>query len=269
MNSTNRFDFVAKLFFYLHHGFYKIMIFFECKKGKWTILLAEFLWIINALFKTKLEMSDSDSIFYCETKFGKYFSGKDLTNTIIVSPAFERNDKELLFKIIGNHLKKKRKVLFLDVGAHIGVYAVTLGDRFKRYKNLKIIAFEPDSDMFLMNSFALMKKNVVINNLRNISLNHYGLGNHEGINRIGVKVKKLDSVLTQKYINSYDVLFIKIDIEGHEINALKGAQNILKNTKNVELMVEDCVNPKIVTYLKKNKFTLINKVSPYNSFWCK
>jgi hypothetical protein len=120
-----------------------------------------------------------------------------------------------------------------------------------------------------MNSFALMKKNVAINNLRNISLNHYGLGNHEGINRIGVEVNKLDSVLTQKYINNYDILFIKIDIESHEINALKGAQNILKNTKNVELMVENCVNPKIITYLKKNRFTLINKVSPYNSFWCK
>lgn len=86
-------------------------------------------------------------------------------------------------------------------------------------------------------------------------------------NKLGFVVKKLDSVLQKKHLRKVDELYIKIDIEGSEIEALKGAMELLTIPKGVTLLIEDWQGKKIINYLTKNNFIFVKKLTPYNSFW--
>lgn len=258
----------SKLIFYIKGIIYKLLIVKDCNSGRLAMLLAEIIWIVNAIFKLKLRQPIFFSPGYYETKFGKFHTDLDLINIFIVSPTFERHDKNKLLSFIFEALKNKRKVLFVDIGAHVGTYSVAVGNRFKKYKNFHIISFEPDSDMFSLNSFELFKKNIKLNKIKNIKIYNLGLGNKTEINKIGVRTKPLDSILKKNFVKEYDEVIIKIDIEGYEKQALEGAKEFIENSKKLVLLIEDCVNPKIIDYLKP-RFKFITKVSPYNSFWVK
>ena len=74
-----------------------------------------------------------------------------------------------------------------------------------------------------------------------------------------IKAKKLDDILDIKNKN----LLIKIDVERHEINVLKGAsEKILKNN-NVIMQIEIQKNLKneVFSFLEKNNFKFINSIS--------
>jgi precorrin-6B methylase 2 len=258
----------SKLIFYTKGIIYKLLIIKECSNGRLPMLLAEIIWIVNAIFKLKLRQPKIFSPGYYETKFGKFHTDLDLTNIFIVSPAFERQDKDKLLSYISKALKNKKNVLFVDIGAHVGIYSIAVGNRFKKYKKLHIIAFEPDSDMFSLNSFKLLKKNIKLNKINNIKTYNLGLGDKNEINKIGVKTIRLDSILEKNFVKKYDEVIIKIDIEGYEEQALEGAKEFIKNSKKIVLLIEDCVNPKIVDYLKP-RFKFVTKITPYNSFWFK
>ncbi len=123
--------------------------------------------------------------------------------------------------------------IYVDVGSFNG--DSVLG--FARYtKNCfkKIYCFEPDPD-----NFAKLKKNV--SQLENVELCPFavgsengeilfsgGVGEASGINEHGnirVLVKKLDDLITEP------VTFIKMDIEGFELAALKGATALIKKNR--------------------------------------
>jgi len=73
-----------------------------------------------------------------------------------------------------------------------------------------------------------------------------------------VDLKIGDEVI--KYINKK--LLIKIDVEGHEINALKGLNHLLKNNKvymQIEIFHEN--KEDIFNFLKKNNFKFIKNIN--------
>ena len=62
-----------------------------------------------------------------------------------------------------------------------------------------------------------------------------------------------------KFINKK--LLIKIDVEGHEINALKGFKHLIKNNKifmQIEIFDENKEN--IFNFLEKNDFKLVKNI---------
>lgn len=201
----------------------------------------------------------------------------------IASPAFERQDINELFKKIDDALVKHHHVLFIDAGASFGKFTVAVGNRFRRYtKQLSILAFEPDSE-----NFRLLTKNVELNNLRNVKIFQTALSNTETVKKffyyrpmkqivsfptpeqINVHTTMLDTY--SKYISSDDntELFIKLDVEGHEIETLQGSNKILRNKKNITLLVEDSTtftSYKLIQYLSSHG-TFLDKKTVYNSFW--
>lgn len=143
--------------------------------------------------------------------------------------------------------------VFLDIGANIGQHSIVIS-RFCK----KVFSFEPIS--ILQNKIL---QNIAKNNIQNIELNKFGLGNEstesEMIilkNNIGkskpkhrnenefenlknnwakekgniletekIELKRLDD------LNFEQINFIKIDVEGYELFVLEGGKNTILRTK--------------------------------------
>lgn len=155
-------------------------------------------------------------------------------------------------EIVKNHIKQG-DVCF-DVGANIGWYS-TLFQKLCG-KTGEVHSFEPVPQTFIE-----LEKNVVLNGSRsNVYLNNFGLGDEEkdlGIYffselptghaslaaknnqksaAIPVKIKTLDSYLTEHKIKQVD--FVKVDIEGAELMFLKGARKLFKQPKPPVIFME-------------------------------
>jgi len=129
--------------------------------------------------------------------------------------------------------------VFVDVGANIGKYTVALGRRLSGKG--KVVAIEPEDY-----NYELLGRNVELNGLDNVTLekcacysrngtmnlylNPTRRGQHSLLVRNGkrasIKTRKLDDILADNQVTN--VKLIKIDVEGAEIEVLKGAVSTLK-----------------------------------------
>lgn len=165
-----------------------------------------------------------------------------VSQELIISKSWERFQTSLFKK----HVKKGDIVL--DIGAHIGWY--TLQAARIVGSTGRVYAFEPD-----LKNFKLLKKNVNANGYTNVILVNkavsnktkkgrlYKSTNNTGDNRVfdsrdgrssvGIQVIALDDFLKEKQVN-----FIKMDIQGFEANAVKGARKIIQSSKKLKIMTE-------------------------------
>lgn len=131
------------------------------------------------------------------------------------------------------------KIVF-DVGAHAGYY--TLLSSILVGANGKVVSFEPNP-----NNYSYLNKNVLINNLSNVTTVESAVSNQKGFcyfeTRTGsgtghfsdegtlkVKTKTLDDFVKEKQLIPD---YIKIDVEGAELLVLEGASHTLVNNKPV------------------------------------
>ena len=159
---------------------------------------------------------------------------------------------ELFLDEVYRFKSDKKEPLILDCGSNIGLSTIY----FKRlFPSAKITAFEADASIC-----ELMKKNMssfnladveVVNKaiwIENTMLNFSASGNLGGSlthNKLGQEVSENNS-LPVSAIRLYDLLdkeidFLKIDIEGAEIEVLKDCEDRLKNVVNI--FVEYHSNP--------------------------
>jgi FkbM family methyltransferase len=141
-----------------------------------------------------------------------------------------------------------------DIGAHIGIMTLFFSKAVG--ETGQVISFEPNPE-----TFAILRKNVGMNDLTNVRLVNFGLGGKretlpivfgefEGglgtmdealqeqllSNKRGIKTK---TVLVEIYpLDEYiladslpDPDFVKIDVEGYECNVLLGMQETLRRRK--------------------------------------
>jgi FkbM family methyltransferase len=132
--------------------------------------------------------------------------------------------------------------LALDIGAHIGVHTIEMAKYAKC-----VLAFEPNPETYQI--LQLNTKN--INNVRTYNV---GVGDHNGDATLIMKDINTLSQLKEEYsqdvkiaIISLDnflkedkeqISFVKIDIEGFEINAFQGMKVLLTKYKPV-IVFED------------------------------
>ena len=182
------------------------------------------------------------------------------------------------------NLKKiiKKKGLAIDVGSNHGLYSYALSKintiskvySFEplpniskiKYKLFKKIKFH---NLALSNKkgFEILKtpivKNFEYNGLsRIISKNNHFKEKFKKYKLRKIRIKKLDS------FNLKNVTFIKIDVEGHELNVLKGAKRFFSQNKPICLIEIDNKNFRdVYTFFKnlKIKYKLIrNKYNGIN-----
>jgi len=216
--------------------------------------LSKISLIRNANYKIleNLDVSQIDIFGY------KMLLDKYDTNAYSLVKTSRNNELKIIKEII------KEGDTVIDVGANIGYYTLffrsLVGDKGK------IIAFEPEK-----NNFAILKKNVEINNFKNIELYNYALGSENkkvkmilsdkiGEHRIyneksshisvnsdstneNTKLIEVNVVKLDDYVKTAD--FVKFDAEGYEIEILKGMPNLLK--QNISLFSDFYVK-----LLKKN-----------------
>jgi|WetSurMetagenome_2_1015567.scaffolds.fasta_scaffold41886_2 FkbM family methyltransferase len=165
-----------------------------------------------------------------------------ISQELILSNKWEK----LQTKIFKQNIKKGDVVV--DVGAHIGYYTIIaaciVGDSGKVY------AFEPD-----LKNFKILLQNIKANKLNNViainkavsekntKLNLFINPNNTGDHRIYECDEKrksidIDAVTLNSELKNVKVNLIKMDIQGSEILALKGANNIFAGNKTLKMIIE-------------------------------
>ena len=156
-----------------------------------------------------------------------------------------------------SYLKKQLKAgnVFIDIGANIGAYSLIASKLVG--SNGKVVSFEPVSLICKQ-----LKQNIKLNNLANIVVepkavfdknttlelfisDHQNMGmssilnhSHETGEKQSVQAITIDEYVKIKSLLKID--FIKIDIEGAEINALRGMkQTILKFNPIILMEISD------------------------------
>ena len=143
-----------------------------------------------------------------------------------------------------NTIKKfsdKNKLLFIDCGCNYGFYSFYAASLSKKNLIFSIEASKDTSDEFI--------KNLNLNGFKNINFYNNAVSNtidetisffesvndwessqtHNNFNFVSeLKVKsiKIDSLLKQYSLNDYNVI-MKLDVEGNEINVIKGALEVI------------------------------------------
>ena len=143
-----------------------------------------------------------------------------------------------------NTIKKfsdKNKLLFIDCGCNYGFYSFYAASLSKKNLIFSIEASKDTSDEFI--------KNMNLNGFKNINFYNNAVSNtidetisffesvndwessqtHNNFNFVSeLKVKsiKIDSLLKQYSLNDYNVI-MKLDVEGNEINVIKGALEVI------------------------------------------
>jgi FkbM family methyltransferase len=156
------------------------------------------------------------------------------SRTLLACADYETHETELLKKII------KPGFVVIDAGASFGWFAI----HFAKWVGCegKVYAIEPVEE-----SFRELKENVALNDCRNVEMLHQAVGNGSGLidfyvpgidlgsgaasryldmgKKLSVQLTTLDAVVKQYGIEKVD--FIKMDIEGGELELLRGAQTLL------------------------------------------
>ena len=129
-------------------------------------------------------------------------------------------------------------MIILDIGANIGFTALSMAKRSGAKS--KVFAFEPDPY-----NYTQLKENTALNQSLKVNIYNIGLGskkdqlklaintaNNRGGNRIKsdvtenynlVEIVKVDDFVSENNVANIDL--VKIDVEGFELNVLKGAEN--------------------------------------------
>ena len=141
-------------------------------------------------------------------------------------------------------LSKKSKLLLIDCGCNYGFYSLYTASLSE--KNV-IISIEASK-----NTLEEFKKNLNLNNLKNINFFNNSVSNKVGENvsfyesendwessqtHSNFKTNSehivdsitIDSLLQDYFLDDY-IVIVKLDIEGNEINAIKGALEVIKKT---------------------------------------
>lgn len=149
---------------------------------------------------------------------------------------------------IFSQLSKTSNVVF-DIGSYSGIYTLLAA---KSNNNVKTYSFEPNPELFI-----ILSKNIKINRLKNSKIETLALDENEGVATLYInherfssaaslkknsnqgasfQVKKttLDSFVNREKITNIDLM--KIDVEGYEINVLKGSLKSLTNFRPIILM---------------------------------
>lgn len=186
---------------------------------------------------------------------------------------YRSNIFEIFYEIKSNDV-------VVDVGAHVGIFALKAA---RKAKNGVVVAVEP-----YIPNYKLLMLNISYNKIKNILAVNIALSDFKGTTKLYIdhgslghtidekrlkivnfpkeryaetKVLTLDNLIHQLELSKVD--FVKINIEGSELSVLKGAEKTLEENDLVLAIATDHYpnqTEEVITYLKRKGYIAF----PYN-----
>ena len=222
---------------------------------------------------TKLFLKGPFILNFDKFKFFAYPQKKNYSRSFLTKiNLHDESEIELLNKNID------KNSIFIDCGANQGFYSIPISGH---NPNVKVYAFEPsEQEMFLL------KENIKLNNFDNIETLNFAIAEKEGefyfkndnINKYStkggyiidddkiksttsiVKAITLDKFIKNLKISENKKIFIKIDLEGYDINAIYGSDFIINNFFVLILFEFSrmCIQNKIYKFKEFENFLIKN-----------
>lgn len=186
--------------------------------------------VVTADYGAKLEIDEYDNLHMIRNK-----------------GVYETETKEF----IDERLSREQGIA-VDLGANIGYFTILMA----KLAN-KVYAFEPSDT-----TRAILERNVIMNHCKNVLVSRKAISSSKGIAELyGTKalsganslisngsksMQRVETDTLDNLIKDHNISLIKMDIEGNELEAIKGAKDTLSRCRN--LVVE--YNP---TILKQTK----------------
>lgn len=175
-------------------------------------------YILERFYGNHIKFSQDVYVYKNGCKFN---CGKVMENIKVI---FDISDKM--------EIECEQGKVFIDVGSHIGKHSIPIAKQ-----GHKVIAIEPTKD-----SFDLLCDNIRLNHTTNVLPYNVACSNKFGLmsfnydqmypatNSMVHKKPKTTNVkcIPLDYFKKYPIGAIKIDVEGHELEVLKGSTEILK-----------------------------------------
>jgi FkbM family methyltransferase len=211
---------------------------------------------------------------------------------ILVKPDWEEKEREFMTQL---NLNYNNNAIVMDIGANIGIYTILLS---RIYPKAKIIAIEASPSIFEM-----LKSNCKLNNLlfpgSNVLLINKAISdkddmtaefyekhsistmfkeflinlsttiitNQDQLNKRVVRTVTIDNLVETTDIS--EISLLKMDVEGAEVLALKGAINTLtqKKIKNMVIEYHSLENYNYIIKVLEEElgYTIINSQERYNN----
>ncbi len=203
---------------------------------------------------------------------------------LIIDPSKDKGIEKCLYEFgsyekgIINIIKKNLKTgqIFVDIGANIGLMSCYASNIVG--ENGKVLAFEANSK-----TSKILEKNCVLNNSKNVEIFTLGLGEKKSsalfyenwdVNRGGASfLKQSDEIGTEVEIDTIDNLLseqkidmVKIDVEGFELNVLKGGINVLKKNHPIFIIEVSSNREKTIGVAPSEIYHFINSIGNYKIF---
>lgn len=199
---------------------------------------------IIASVKYVANQSSHSSDRIVHSTMGTFFCRRNTNDFQFANYAYEWSVK----KYVLDH--RHEYTIFIDGGAGIGEYSILLANN-----KLRCIAFEP-----VKSTYSVLMKNLKLNNLNSeITAFPYGLGaenkqaefmfntvntgaSHIVLNGLGdckAEIRTIDSLLPELNFSPDDRILFKLDVEGMEPDALRGASEFIKNHQHLTFVMED------------------------------
>jgi FkbM family methyltransferase len=199
----------------------------------------------------RLLLGDLHGAAVVKDRFGFAYQVPDLREPIgfhlLINSAYEPEVQDLLLS------KLHPGDVFIDVGANIGTFTIPAARRVG--SSGRVVAIEASPEIF--NN---LKKNVAVNDVSNVELicaaagasndnsefypapiDHFGMGSRApqfNAAAISVPGVTLDSLVERLKLPSVDL--IKIDVEGFELDVLKGASGLIESERPPLIIFEFC-----------------------------
>ncbi len=154
--------------------------------------------------------------------------------------------------LVTDFIKKEIKEgsIVVDIGAHIGYYTLMFAKLVG--ENGKVFSFEPDPE-----NFCLLKKNVEVNNYKNVVLEQKAVSDYIGKAKLYISREssgqntiyqidkkqnfiEVEVINLDEYFKSFEknIHLIKMDIEGAEYSCILGAKDIIKKNDKLKIITE-------------------------------
>ncbi len=168
---------------------------------------------------------------------------------------------------------------FIDIGANIGLMSLHAGKILG--ENGRVVSFEP-----LSNTYNILVENIALNNFRNVEVVNTAIGSTNGVVDIfdnivnrgssslikpnyteschKIPINRLDDYLEEHGINSINC--IKIDVEGWELEVLKGAANTLSGFEAPICIIECSTMHPTHGGDTKDIYTFLQDINSYRLF---